>query len=311
MIYLFLHLKHNKTQSAFRKLLRIDHVGNIILGGATVSLLHALTYGGTTYAWSDARIITSLVIGFAGFVIFGWYETRAQNPLIPPALFKDSTAVIIFIAVFFNSLLLYWVMFFLPLYFQAVLGTSGARAGVLLLPAILFGIPGTIVAVLLLTKFAKYKPIHILGFGVTIIGCGIFSLLDEHTSLAKVIIFQAVSAAGGGLVLNTLLPAVQAQLPEDQQAAVTATFAYMRSLGSIWGVSVPAAIFNNRFSRLLDQEVSDPEVRAHVQRRKPSLREWLCDVHQRNLGTVKSTSGQSICKVIAIYVAGRYWFRRC
>jgi hypothetical protein len=142
MIYFFVHLKHNKTQSAFQKLLRIDYVGSIILGGSTVSILYALTYGGTTYAWSNARVITSLVVGFAGFVVFGWYETRAQNPVIPPALFMDSTAVIIFIAVFFNSLLLYWVLLFLPLYFQAVLRTSGARAGVLLLSAILFGIPG-------------------------------------------------------------------------------------------------------------------------------------------------------------------------
>ena len=265
MIYFFLHLAHNRAQSASRKLLKIDYIGNLVLSGSTVSVLYALSYGGTTYMWSDGRIISSLVIGLLGFVLFSWYETTSENPVVPPSLFQDLTAVIIFIAVFFNSLLLYWFLFFLPLYFQAVLGASGARAGVLLLPAILFGIPGAIVAVLLLSKTGKYKLIHVLGFAVTVLGCGLFSLLDENTSLAKVVIFQAVSAAGGGMVLNTLLPAVQAQLPESQQAAVTATFAYMRSLGSIWGVSIPGSIFSNRFARLLEQGVSDTNVRAQFE----------------------------------------------
>lgn len=37
----------------------------------------------------------------------------------------------------------------------------------------------------------------------------------------------------------------------------------MRSFGSIWGVAVPAAVFNNRFSSLLAERVSDPQVRAY------------------------------------------------
>lgn len=262
MIFFFLHVKHDRSQSPLRKLMRVDYTGNLILIGSTVAILYALTYGGTTYPWSSGRVIAPLIIGLAGFVLFMWYETKVSEPVVPPELFKSRTAVIIFVATFFNSLLLYWVLFFLPLYFQAVLGKSGARAGVLILPAVLFGIPGAIVAVLLLTKYGKYKPIHLIGFAISVLGLGLFSLLDEKSSLAVVVIFQAVSATGGGFVLNTLLPAVQAQLPENQQAAVTASWSFMRSLGSIWGVAVPAAIFNNRFSALLNQHVTDPQVRS-------------------------------------------------
>jgi hypothetical protein len=73
---------------------------------------------------------------------------------------------------------------------------------------------------------------------------------------------QVVSATGGGLVLNTLLPGVQAQLDESHQAAVTSAWSFMRSFGSIWGVAIPAAVFNNRFSSLLSERVTDPQVRA-------------------------------------------------
>jgi uncharacterized membrane protein YeaQ/YmgE (transglycosylase-associated protein family) len=262
MIFLFLRVQHNRSQTALQKLLRIDYLGNLILVGATISILYALTYGGTKYPWSAAEILAPLILGLAGLALFAWYETVAPSPVVPPGLFRNRTAAIIFLATFLNSALLYWVLFFLPVYFQAVLGASPARAGVLLLPAVLFGIPGAIVAVLLLSKFGKYKPLHLFGFAVSVIGMGLFTLLDEDSNLAEYVIFQAVAAVGSGFVLNTLLPAVQAQLEERYQAATTAAWSFMRSLGSIWGVAIPAAVFNNRFNQISRGVIADPAVRA-------------------------------------------------
>ncbi|KAI1351953.1 major facilitator superfamily domain-containing protein [Xylaria sp. FL0043] len=262
MIFLFLHVKHDRSQTAIQKLLRIDYIGNLLIVAATFSILYPLTYGGTVFAWSSARIIAPLIIGFVGFPLFGWYETIVKEPVMPLEMFKNRTTVIIFGATFFNSLLLYWVLFFLPVYFQTALLNSATRAGVLLLPSILFAIPGSIVAVLALSKWGKYKPIHLVGFAISLIGLGTYTLLNENSSLAEIVIFQAISSAGGGLVLNTLLPGVQAQLPESYQAATTAAWAFIRSFGSIWGVAVPSAIFNNRFSQLLAQRITDPQIRA-------------------------------------------------
>ncbi|KAK4031534.1 hypothetical protein C8A01DRAFT_42020 [Parachaetomium inaequale] len=262
MIFFFLRVQHNRSQTALQKLLRIDYVGNLILVGSTVTILYALTYGGTKYPWSAAEILAPLVLGLAGLVLFMWYETKAAEPVVPPALFNNRTTTIIFAATFLNSALVYWIIFFLPVYFQAVLGFSAARAGVLLLPAVLFGIPGAIVAVLLLSRFGKYKPLHLFGFAVSVVGVGLFTLLDQHTTLAEYVVFQAVAAVGSGFVLNTLLPAVQAQLAEEHQAATTAAWSFMRSLGSIWGVAVPAAVFSNRFSQIAGGAIADPAVRA-------------------------------------------------
>jgi hypothetical protein len=61
------------------------------------------------------------------------------------------------------------------------------------------------------------------------------------------VIYQAIAACGSGFVLNTLLPACQ--LEENDQAAATATWALVRSFGSIRGVVIPAAIFNNEFAK--------------------------------------------------------------
>ncbi|KAK4675025.1 hypothetical protein QC764_000200 [Podospora pseudoanserina] len=260
MIFLFVRTAYNRSESHLQKLARIDYTGNVILMASTVAILYATTYGGTTHPWSSGHILSPLLIGFAGFVLFGFYETKAKEPVVPPNLFKNRTVVIIFIATFLNSMALYWNLFFLPVYFQAVLGASAAQAGVDILPAILTSLPFSIISVLMLVRWGQYKPLHIFGFAVSVIGNGLFTLLDRETTTAEWAIFQIIKAIGSGFVLNTLLPAVQAQTLERHQASTTSAFAFVRSFGSIWGVAIPAAIFNNRFSQLA-WRIEDPAAR--------------------------------------------------
>lgn len=262
MIFVFLRVKSTKGMSFVQKMKRIDYVGNVLLVGSTVSILYALTYGGAKYAWSHWSMIFTLIIGLLGLCVFMFYETTkwAKEPVIPPRIFNNRTSAIVFAATFLNSALLYWVLFFLPVYFQSVLLASPTRSGVDLIPIIVVAVPTAIVAVLLLTKFGRYKPLHLFGFAVSTLGLGLLSLLDDRTSTAEWVIISMVAGGGGGWVLNTLLPAAQACLPESDQAATTAAWSFTRSFGAIWGVAIPAAIFNNRFSQL-SYRIADPAVR--------------------------------------------------
>ncbi|KAI1419641.1 DNA repair protein RAD50 [Xylaria sp. FL1777] len=263
MILLFLNVKYNKEMGFVEKLRRVDYLGNLLLIASTVSILYATTYGGTREPWSSFRIIVPLVLGLLGLIGLGFLETAKfiPEPVIPPRLFANRTSAVIFVITFFNSALLTWVLFFLPVYFQAVLGSSPARAGVQLLPAIAIAIPGAIAAVLLLTKFGKYKPLHLAGFALNTIGLGLFAILDEKSSTAEWVIFQFIAAGGSGFVLNTLLPACQTPLEEKDQAAATATWSFVRSFGNIWGVAIPAAVFNT-YATQMSHRISDPQVGA-------------------------------------------------
>ena len=240
MVLLFLQVRYNKEMSFAQKLRRIDYTGNVLLVAATVSVLYAMTYGGTRYPWSSWRILLSLALGLVGLGGLPIVETASfvKEPVVPPRLFSNRTSATIFAITFLNSALLYWMLFFLPIYFQAVQGSSPARAGIQLLPAITIAIPFAIVAVVLLTKFGKYKPLHLFGFALNTVGLGLFSLLDEDSSTAEWVIFQVIAAGGSGFVLNTLLPACQTPLEERDQAAATATWSFVRSFGNIWGVAI-------------------------------------------------------------------------
>lgn len=263
MIFIFLHVRYNKQTTFRQKIKRIDYLGNIILIASTVAILYALTYGGTRYPWTSWHVLVPLVLGLAGLGGFMLFETSPLviEPVVPPRLFANRTSATVFIVTFLNSALLYWVLFFLPVYFQVVLGSSPARSGVQVLPIIVVAVPAAIVAVLLLTKFGKYKPLHLIGFAVCTVGLGLFTLFDASSSMAEWVIFQMITGGGSGFVLNTLLPACQANLMESDQAAATAAWSFVRSFGSIWGVAIPAAIFNTKFGQL-SYRIGDPSARA-------------------------------------------------
>lgn len=154
LLFMFLHTHYQHDTAVYQKIKRIDYISNILIMGATAAVLCALTYGGSRYAWSSWQIIVPLVLGLAGLVLFMVFEQSkfCREPVVPPRLFKNRTSLVVFINTFLFTVLLYWVLFFIPVYFQAILGSSPARAGVQMLPITLVVIPGAVIAVIVPSK---------------------------------------------------------------------------------------------------------------------------------------------------------------
>ncbi|KAI1660023.1 major facilitator superfamily domain-containing protein [Daldinia decipiens] len=262
VMFLFLHVNYGESISFSRKMRRIDFIGNGILMASTVAILYALTYAGTVFAWSSWHTLVPFILGFFGLFLFAGFEMSgfSAEPVMPVRLFAHRTSIIVIINTFLNSTVYYWFLYFLPVYFQAVALYSPYRTGYSLLPQSLFGIPGAAIAAIALSRWGKFTPLHFAGFAITTLGIGLLSTMGENTSVAVWAVFQCISALGIGIVIDTLLPAFQAPVAEVYQAAATAAWSFVRAFGSIWGVAIPAAIFNNRIDELLNM-VSDPEAR--------------------------------------------------
>ena len=254
IMFLFLHVNYKRDTSWINRLKRIDVVGNGILMGGTVSMLIALTYAGTRYPWSSWHTLVPLLLGFAAFFLFGAFEAShfaPSEPVMPPRLFATRTSVIIAINTFLFTAVVYWAIFFLPVYFQSVQLLSPTHAGVNIIPVSLLGVPSAAAAAAAVSRWGTYKAIHLLGFTLFTIGMGLFSLLDEHSPVGEWVGFDFTGPIGAGLLLNTQLPAFQAPVSEKDQAAATGTWSFIRTLGSVWGVAIPAAIFANRVDTLV------------------------------------------------------------
>ncbi|KAK7750408.1 hypothetical protein SLS62_007707 [Diatrype stigma] len=100
----------------------------------------------------------------------------------------------------------------------------------------------------------------IAGRGIQGAGSGGIGMIWEGSTTAEWATYQSIGALGAGVVLETLLPAFQAPVPESDQAAATATWAFIRTVGGVWGVAIPATIFNNRVDQLV-YTISDLQAR--------------------------------------------------
>lgn len=238
---------------------RFDWVGNLLLPASTISILLPLTMGGNMYAWSSFRVILPLALGGVGMIVFGIYEAYCAHPLIPLHLLRNVSAISLQLQNFIQSMLLMWVNYYLTVYFQAALEFSAQRAGFNLMPTIVgmvvFSIVGGIASAMLPGR--RSIILNVLAFALMSIGLGVFTTMDAATSTAVHAVLQIVIAAGNGLLLATLLPALQGCFSAEDVWSVTALFNYLRSFAMVWGVTIPSIIFNLTVDHHIDQAPAD------------------------------------------------------
>ncbi|PLB54745.1 multidrug resistance protein Fnx1, partial [Aspergillus steynii IBT 23096] len=264
----FLHVNYKKDsiRNMFR---RVDLLGNALLIASVVAILLALTWGGIKHPWASWRTLLPLILGILGLAGFLALESSTllptDEPTMPLRLFANRTSLGSFGLTFIHAMLTYWITYFLPVYFQSVKEASPIRSGVDLLPTAVSGIPFAILAGSGLSLLNRYRPFHFAGFALLILSSGLFTLLDADSSTATWAGFQILGAAGVGALQTTTLPALQAPLAEADVAVATATWAFLRSLGGIWGVAIPAAVFNSQINNLIPSRLrGDPSLQARL-----------------------------------------------
>ncbi|KAI9655969.1 MAG: hypothetical protein M1821_005030 [Bathelium mastoideum] len=262
LLFVFLRVQYRKDTSGRNILRRIDFGGNALLISSVIAILLALTYGGTLHPWGSWRTIVPLVLGASGLIAFLALQSTSciPEPTMPLRMFANRTSLAGFALTFIHSILMFQITYYLPLYFQSIKNASPTASGVYMLPTSIAAMPFAIGAGTALSKLGKYKPIMFLGCICLSISFGLFSMLDASSTTAFWIGIQFLEAAGVGILLPTTLPAVQAPLADADTAVVTATWGFLRAFGGIWGISIPATVFNSRVNQLVPHRVQDPAV---------------------------------------------------
>ena len=106
---------------------------------------------------------------------------RVPEPTTPLRLFANQTSFVGMWCAFVHNMLVFYILFVLPVYFQVVLKASAFTSGVNILPTAAVCMPFTIVAGGILTKYERNRPLLMLGFVLFPIAFGFFTMLDEDS----------------------------------------------------------------------------------------------------------------------------------
>lgn len=135
-----------KNSTPMEQLKRLDLPGFALFVPACVMFLLALEWGGVTYAWSSATII-GLFCGSVGTcILFLFWESReGERAMIPIHLLKNVVVVCSSITTCFSQGSLLLITYYLPVWFQVVLGADPVMGGVDYLPSVGAQVVGSIV----------------------------------------------------------------------------------------------------------------------------------------------------------------------
>ncbi|GAA5995686.1 hypothetical protein JCM5350_006643 [Sporobolomyces pararoseus] len=245
IIFFLLPLKP-VTGSWKAKLKQIDYGGSLLCMAGSVLVILPLNWGGTSFPWVSGPVLGCLISGFVVFVIFIFYEGKVPKiPVVPPFIFKQRTVATVFLNTFMSGGTILAQIYYIPQYLQVARGVSPIRSGVLILPLLCFITFFVFLTGQLVSRWGKYKPSIVAGYGLWTVGLGLLSTLSATTSDARLIGFMIISAAGQGQTLQSTLVAAQAAVSRSEMSVVTSTRNFMRSMGGTVFLVVSATIINN------------------------------------------------------------------
>ncbi|ETS75579.1 hypothetical protein PFICI_12523 [Pestalotiopsis fici W106-1] len=251
------------TASRWERLKDLDYLGNALFTLSMVAILFGLVEGGTVHPWSSWRIILPLVLGGVGWIAFHFQQHYAKQPSIPSRLFANRTSATAYLLTFLTSILVQASAYFLPIYFQAVKGTTILQSGVKFLPMAMGTLIFAVAAGILLSHFGRYRPLHAISLALSALAFGLFTRLDAETPTVAWAWYELIASMGAGLSLSVLLPAIMAGLPEADVAVASSTYSFIRTFGWIWGVTAPGIIFNAVFDQNI-KNISDTTLRSQL-----------------------------------------------
>ncbi|MGE7662556.1 MDR family MFS transporter [Peribacillus sp. NPDC097197] len=249
---IYVGLKHETILK--KENVHIDYLGIFTLIPGIVLLLLGLTFGGDKFEWmsiDSISIFGSTLVFLALFVVF---ERRAVEPILDLSLFKNRVFATTNILGFLLGLGMFGAIMFVPLFMQGVLGVSPTKAGSTMTPMMIGMILASIVGGRLLLTF-RFRTVLTSGMFFATLGFILMSTMDGETNILTAFIFMAVLGVGMGLVMPTLMIAVQNEFPKSQLGSVTAASTFFRSIGGTMGITILNAVMNHHLQQNMDDAV--------------------------------------------------------
>jgi len=230
---------------------KIDYLGAVLMVAATVSILLTVSIYGPEYGWLDSRTIAYFFAGIVLVVLFIYWESKAQEPILPLELFKNHTFTLTSILGAVIGAGMFGAIVMLPLYLQVVKGASATEAGLKLIPLMLGIVSTSIFSGKAISKSGKYKKFPVMGTTLMTIGILLMVTLTRETPFWQLSIFSILVGAGLGLSMQTIVIALQNSVDFKDMGVATSSNTFFRSLGSVFGTALFGSILTNRVAHYL------------------------------------------------------------
>ncbi|KAJ5749656.1 Efflux pump [Penicillium manginii] len=225
LIIAFLNQK-SVPGSLISKLVKVDWIGAFLLTASATSLLLTLSWGNVMYPWSSWHTILPLILGVVGMAGFVMYDGKVpHDPIVRLAIFKERTALVTYMGTCIHEIVLWCLLYYLPLYYKCVKGYSAIFPGM-----------GSLSMGHLERMVSEYP------------GNGRPLSARPDSSISACAFLNLVPGLGLGMLYNSQAYVTQAAAEEQDSAHAATMYIFSRSFGQSIGVAVGGAIFQSQFA---------------------------------------------------------------
>ena len=249
ILMLILHTpKAKKSGTPWKQqIVQLDPIGTVFFISGIVCLLLALQWGGSTYAWGNGRIIALLILFVVCISVFiGVQIWKKDNATVPPRIVLNRSIAAAMWSQFCVGSAMMTLIYYIPIWFQAIRGVSALKSGIDTLPMVLSLVLGSISAGILVSKVGYYTPFMIANGVIMSIGAGLITTWTPDTLHPEWIGYQILFGLGLGIGMQQAVLAAQAVLSRKDSPIGIALVMFCQQLGGAVFVSVGQSVFTNQ-----------------------------------------------------------------
>ena len=283
---------------------QFDPIGTFFFIPAIICLLLALQWGGSKYPWSNGRVVALLVIFGVLAIAFGLVQVWQQdNATVPPRIIKQRS---ILSATWFAASLgasFFVLIYYIPIWFQAIKGTTATESGIRNLPMILALVVMSIASGVAVTLLGYYTPFMILSSIFMAIGVGLISTWKVNSGPGEWIGYQILYGLGVGFGMQQALIAAQTVLPLQDVPIGTSIINFSLTLGGALFISVGQNIFTNRLGANLASSVPNIPTYLILETGATSIKQAVQEIDPGSVDGVLTAYNNALAQTYYVSVA--------
>jgi MFS family permease len=209
---------------------RLDLLGALLMVGAAIALMLALTWGGRRYGWGSWPIAALCAGSALLWALFAIRNMTASEPFIPLVVLRDQAVRLGTGTAFFGIGAVIALTIFLPLYAQAALGMSVSESG---LAIVALQASATVTSLLggqLIARLARYKRVPLVGLVFALAALVPLAIAPTGFSPAAALTLIAVVGLGVGPIFPFTIVVIQNAVALHQLGIATGSMNFFRAL---------------------------------------------------------------------------------
>jgi MFS family permease len=295
---------------------RLDIAGGLTFGLFATSALFAVSLGGDKYAWDSPLIVGLILFATLNIGLFLRAEFRAEDPVLPPALFRHRIFAGAMAASLTITISFVVTTVFIPLLVIGAKGESATTSAVPLMAEAVGIAIGANLAGQVLSRFGYARELSAIGLALTAAILWAMGAMGVDISISQLAIMSLVMGIGIAFAFTSFTIQVQNSMPESVLGVVTTSMQFARTFSmaassAILGAILLAGIGIVSVDDPRPQDlIKDPEIVVAEERLADVRSGYLTDpdlgetAFERDLTAARRRIGDALTTVFQVAAVG-------